>query len=83
MFPIELRSRLARLQAEEAGQALIEYAFLAVLVAIVAIVFLAAIGLDLTEPFNAIEDVLGLGGENTVDPPAVGIDDAATADGVN
>ncbi len=78
---IYLRAQLARLRSEENGQTLIEYALLAFLVAIVAIVLLAAIGLDLAETFDEVENALGLNDEN--DATAGGVSDAATADGVN
>jgi Flp pilus assembly pilin Flp len=54
-----LRAQMARLR-EEDGQTLIEYALLAFLVAIAAIVLLAAIGFDLQETFDAVEEALGL-----------------------
>ncbi len=76
-----LRVQLARLK-DESGQTLIEYALLAFLIAIVSIVLLAAIGLDLAETFDKIEDSLGLGATNTVDTTP-GTSDAASASGVN
>lgn len=76
-----LRTRLARLK-DEAGQTLIEYALLAFLIAIVSIVFLSAIGLDLAETFDQVENSLGLGAANTVDATP-GTSDTATAPGVN
>jgi Flp pilus assembly pilin Flp len=76
-----LRTQLARLRKDEAGQTLIEYALLAFLIAIVSILLLAAIGLDLAETFNEVEDALGLGAPNT--PSAGGTDDAVTPTGVN
>jgi Flp pilus assembly pilin Flp len=69
-----LRARLAALRDDVEGQTLIEYALLAFLIAIVAILLLAAIGLDLAETFNEVEDSLGLGNDNTVATP-VGTDD--------
>jgi Flp pilus assembly pilin Flp len=77
-----MRTRLNRLWAGENGQTLIEYALLAFLIAIAAILFLAAIGLDLAETFDAVENALGLGASNdaTTDPA---VSDAATASGVN
>ena len=76
-----LRSQLSRLRKDEAGQTLIEYALLAFLVAIVSIVLLSAIGLDLAETFDKIENSLGLGTENTVDATP-GTDDADAPTGV-
>jgi Flp pilus assembly pilin Flp len=75
-----LRAQMARLRDEE-GQTLIEYALLAFLVAIVSIVLLAAIGLDLAETFDEVENALGLGATNT--PATPGVDDAAAPTGVN
>jgi len=71
-----VRARLAALRDEVEGQTLIEYALLAFLIAIVSILLLAAIGLDLAETFNEVEDSLGLGSPNVVDTP-VGTDDQA------
>jgi Flp pilus assembly pilin Flp len=69
-----LRTQLARLRKDEAGQTLIEYALLAFLIAIACIVFLSAIGLDLAETFDEVENALGVGGDNTVDT-APGVSD--------
>jgi Flp pilus assembly pilin Flp len=77
-----LRAELARLRKDEDGQTLIEYALLAFLIAIVSIVLLAAIGLDLAETFDKIENSLGLGADNTVDTTP-GTDDASAPSGVN
>ena len=74
------RKAWIRVRHEE-GQTLIEYALIAFLIAIAAIIFLSAIGLDLAETFDKVEDSLGLGTEN--DATAEGISDAATASGVN
>jgi Flp pilus assembly pilin Flp len=76
-----LRAQLARLRKDD-GQTMIEYALLAFLVAIVSIIFLSAIGLDLAETFDAVEDALGLGAANDADSTP-GVSDAATASGVN
>ena len=59
-----LRARIARLRKDD-GQTLIEYALLAFLIAIVSILLLAAIGLDLAETFDEVENALGLGTTNT------------------
>jgi Flp pilus assembly pilin Flp len=75
-----MRDRLARLRKED-GQTLIEYALLAFLIAIVSILLLAAIGLDLAETFDSVENALGIGDPNTVS--AGGTDDTPTPDGVN
>ena len=76
MPPTKLRARLAELRIAESGQTLVEYALLGVLVSIVAIAFLAAVGLDLSEAYDAVENLLGVGGDNTVSTP-VGEDDTA------
>jgi Flp pilus assembly pilin Flp len=81
MAPINFRARLARLRDEEAGQTMIEYAGLALLVSISVILLLAALGLDLAEGFNYIEDSLGLGDPNTIDDTP-GTDDQAAPTGV-
>ena len=77
-----LRAQMARLRTDEEGQTLIEYALLAFLVAIISIVLLSAIGLDLAETFDEIENALGLGADNTVDTTP-GTDDQAAPTGVN
>jgi Flp pilus assembly pilin Flp len=77
-----LRAQMARLRTDEEGQTLIEYALLAFLVAIISIVLLSAIGLDLAETFDEIENALGLGDPNTVDTTP-GTDDQAAPSGVN
>jgi Flp pilus assembly pilin Flp len=82
MTPTELRTRLARLRSEEAGQTMIEYAGLALLVSITVILVLTAIGLDLAEGFDVIENTLGIGDLNSV-PADPGVDDAAAPTGVN
>ena len=74
------RKAWIRLRHDE-GQTLIEYALLAFLIAIAAIIFLSAIGLDLAETFDKVEDSLGLGEEN--DATTTGVSDAVTATGVN
>ena len=79
---LEIRTRLTRLGREEAGQTLIEYAGVALLVSIAVIIILAALGLDLAEGFDYIENSLGLGDPNAV-PAAPGVSDTATPTGVN
>ena len=61
---------------------MIEYAGMALLISVALIVLLTAIGLDLAEGFDVIENTLGLGESNVVDA-APGIDDAAAPTGVN
>lgn len=82
MTPIELVTRVKRLRTEEAGQTMIEYAGLALLVSIAVIVLLTAIGLDIAEGFDVIENTLGIGTPNTVPDPS-GVDDTAAPTGVN
>jgi Flp pilus assembly pilin Flp len=65
----------------EEGQTLIEYALLAFLIAIAAILFLSAIGLDLAETFDKVENSLGIGATN--DATAGGISDVSAKTGVN
>jgi Flp pilus assembly pilin Flp len=76
-----VRAQLARLRKDD-GQTLIEYALLAFLIAIVSIVLLYAIGLDLAETFDEIENALGLGVDNTIDTTP-GTDDASAPTNVN
>jgi Flp pilus assembly pilin Flp len=65
-----LRKELARrLSDEERGQTLIEYALIATLIAIATILLLTAVGLDLNETFNNIENALGIGGADSVTTP--------------
>jgi hypothetical protein len=45
-------------------------------------VLLTAIGLDIAEGFDVIENTLGIGTDNTV-PADPGVDDAAAPTGVN
>ena len=71
-----MRARLARLRKED-GQTMIEYALLAFLIAIVSIIFLSAIGIDLAETFDAVENALGIGNPNVVDATP-GISDTAS-----
>jgi Flp pilus assembly pilin Flp len=81
MSPTKLQARLARLGAEETGQTLIEYAGMALLISIVVIVVLTAVGLDLAEMMDEIENTLGLGADNTMDTTP-GTDDQAAPTGV-
>jgi Flp pilus assembly pilin Flp len=74
--------RLAQLRTDESGQTLIEYAGMTLLIAIVVVVLLSAIGLDIAEWFNGVEDALGVGSDNTVDATP-GLDDVSAPSGVN
>ena len=58
-----------RLTDEERGQTLIEYALIATLIAIATIILLTAVGLDLGETFDNVENALGLGGADSVTSP--------------
>ncbi len=59
MLKTTLRRLAARLNKED-GQTLIEYALIATLIAIAAIVLLAAVGFDLAETFDEVEEALGV-----------------------
>ena len=50
---------LARVRRDEEGQSMIEYALLAFLIAIAAVVLLSVIGVDVAEVFDSVEDNLG------------------------
>jgi Flp pilus assembly pilin Flp len=63
----------ARLR-NESGQTLIEYSLLAALIAIAAVVLLIAVGWDIQETFDAVEEQLGFG---TNDPVVTGGDEDA------
>ena len=78
-----LKERIARLRTSEAGQTLIEYAGMVLLVSISVILLLGAIGLDVAEVFDELEDGLGLGDPNVVDTDNPGVDDQAVPTGVN
>lgn len=62
---------------DESGQSVIEYALLAILVAIVAFVLLSVIGVDVAEFFDSVEDVTG-SIENGNEPVSVPADDNAS-----
>jgi pilus assembly protein Flp/PilA len=71
-----LRKEIARrLSDEERGQTLIEYALIATLVAIAAILILFAVGLDLNETFDSVENALGVGGNEAITSTPGGDDD--------
>ncbi len=71
-----LRAQLARLRKDD-GQTMIEYALLAFLISVICIIFLAAIGIDIAEWMDAIEDTLGIGNPNVLDATP-GISDTAS-----
>ena len=63
-MPVMMITRFAlgaynRLRKEESGQSMIEYALLAFLIAIAAVVLLSVIGVDIAEVFDDVEDNLG------------------------
>lgn len=53
---------LARIRKDEDGQSMIEYALLAFLIAIAAVVLLSVIGVDIAEIFDDVENNLGTDG---------------------
>ena len=78
-----IRTRLARLRAEQDGQTLVEYALIAFLVALACVVFLSAVGLDLAETYDHIENALGIGGDNAVPIQPVGVSDTVPPAGAS
>jgi Flp pilus assembly pilin Flp len=52
----------------ERGQGMVEYALILFLISIGAVVLLTAIGFDIQEVFDAVEEALGLGDADPVDP---------------
>jgi Flp pilus assembly pilin Flp len=81
MTPLNVHTRATRRFSDEAGQTLIEYAGMVLLVSIAVILLLSALGLDLAEWFDAVEDTLGVGDGNTVDATP-GTDDTSAPSGV-
>jgi Flp pilus assembly pilin Flp len=61
----------------ERGQGMVEYALILFLIAIGAVVLLTAIGWDIQEVFDEVENALGLGSNA---PAPAGDDDAAPGD---
>jgi Flp pilus assembly pilin Flp len=70
----EIRARLA----SERGQGMVEYALILFLISIGAVLFLTAIGFDVAEVFDEVENALGVGDD---DPPAAEGDDDQDAPG--
>lgn len=68
----EIRAYLS----SERGQGMVEYALILFLISIGAVILLTAIGFDIQEVFDAVEDALGLGGADAENP--TGDDDAET-----
>jgi Flp pilus assembly pilin Flp len=81
MTRTDLNPRFTRRCSNEAGQTLLEYAPIALLVSIAAIVLLSALGIDLAEWFDAVENTLGVGGGDPVDTTRPGDDDVAALSG--
>jgi Flp pilus assembly pilin Flp len=50
---------LARVRRDEDGQSMIEYALLAFLIAIAAVVLLSVLGVDIAEVFDSVENNIG------------------------
>ena len=59
----------------ERGQGMVEYALILFLVSIGAVILLTAIGFDIQEVFNAVENAMGLGNEEA--PAPTGDNDAS------
>jgi Flp pilus assembly pilin Flp len=62
--------RYFELRDREEGQTLIEYALLATLIAIAAIVLMFVVGFDIQETFDKVEEALGLDAGDTTAVPA-------------
>jgi Flp pilus assembly pilin Flp len=54
--------RLRTALDSERGQGMVEYALILFLISIGAVLFLTAIGFDIQEVFDEVEDALGIGG---------------------
>ena len=66
MFMTQLALKaFSRVRRDEEGQAMIEYALLAFLIAIAAVVLLSVIGVDIAEVFDDVENSLGSSTEAT------------------
>ena len=61
--------------SSERGQGMVEYALILFLIAIGAVVLLTAIGFDIQEVFNAVENAIGLGDPEA--PAPTGDNDAS------
>jgi Flp pilus assembly pilin Flp len=73
---LTLAARLDEARREE-GQGMVEYALILFLISIGAVVLLTAIGWDIQETFDAVEEALGLGSNA---PTPGGDDDAEPGD---
>ena len=67
---------LLRKLARTRGQTLIEYSLIVTLVTITTLLMLTALGFDLNETFDHLENMIGLGTDEDVSTPA-GDDDAS------
>jgi Flp pilus assembly pilin Flp len=73
---IDYGPTLRMMAQSERGQGMVEYALILFLISIGAVVLLTAIGFDIQEVFDTVEDALGIGGADPTDP--TGDDDAET-----
>ena len=77
---IEGSFRIRAALDSERGQGMVEYALILFLISIGAVLFLSAIGFDVQEVFDEVEDALGIGGgeapvdegDNDTPAPVVG-----------
>jgi Flp pilus assembly pilin Flp len=79
-----LTKALARVRRDEDGQSMIEYALLAFLIAIAAVVLLSVIGVDIAEVFDSVENNLGddtAADDGTTPPGDDNADEATEAGG--
>ena len=81
-MPVMMITRMAlssylRLRKEENGQSMIEYALLAFLIAIAAVVLLSVIGVDIAEVFDSVENQIG---DNTADDQGLNVQGDDNAD---
>lgn len=65
---IERASDIRAALDSERGQGMVEYALILFLVSIGAVILLTAIGFDIQEVFNAVENALGFGDSETPGP---------------
>lgn len=70
---LESSVRIRTALDSERGQGMVEYALILFLISIGAVLFLTAIGFDIQEVFNEVEDALGL--DDGEVPAAEGDDD--------
>jgi Flp pilus assembly pilin Flp len=70
---LERRDDIRAALDSERGQGMVEYALILFLISIGAVLFLTAIGFDVQEVFNEVENALGIGDPEA--PAAEGDDD--------